>query len=238
MSLQRLLFRFTFLIAAFLLPALVIAFILSGKTAALGLLFLLVIAFFAALTLSEALIRRHLNIKGYPQKQNMIVGIQNTLKRVALRTGGSLPRLEIFPETSRFCLVVRALGSQGTIFLSQGTLTGNSEEELRQTLERAVTLSREKGITFSSTLLIFIVAAFEVFPPKWQDYILNPVETSSQSRPLHDASPFSVLCFLIFRPIIRCLIALTGGQNAKAGIQPHSDKQASEEALVYLCRQQ
>ncbi|MGK5087245.1 hypothetical protein WDW86_06775 [Bdellovibrionota bacterium FG-2] len=235
MNLHRSVLRFCFLIAAFLFPAFVMTFILFGRSTAMGVAALLLFLFFGAITFSEKIFRRHLNIKGYLQNNELNVGIQNTLKRVALNTGGKLPRLEVFPETGRFCLVVRSWSSRGTIFLSQGTLTGSEEAELRETLQRAVNLSREKGIIVSSALLIVIMAAFEAFPRIWQDYILNPVEVSSIGRPLLNASPFSVLRFLMFRPVIRSLLGQTGGQNAMAGIQ---DAQASQEALVYLCRQQ
>ena len=116
-----------------------------------------------------------------------------------------LPRIMVFPEPRPKAFAVRAIGSRGTILLSQGLIAVLNEAELRTLLTACIIKIRKRGSVFQSFCCFLALSILSLAPRVWNSLLLRGKSLSpSEERKL---SPLSALVFLVFYPFARFLLA-------------------------------
>ncbi len=118
------------------------------------------------------------------------------------------PKLAVFPSSAPNAVVVRELGSPGTLLLSQGLLALLSEPELRSILRLCAVELRSPGIRIRSLSAVLALWVLELAPRNWVETILTgrriPKPNSKNSL-----GPFSAMLFLLLFPAARSFLALS-----------------------------
>jgi hypothetical protein len=106
-------------------------------------------------------------LKIYRVRAEAPQGVRQSLARVLARLGGEAPRVLSFSDPAPQALVVRSLGSVGSILLSEGLLGALNEEELRELLAASVLRLRGRGIRFQSLCAWLAHWTLELAPSSW-----------------------------------------------------------------------
>lgn len=149
---------------------------------------------------SERAMRRAYRANSTPPK-----GLQKTLQMAAGKRK-QLPLISVFADPVPNALVIRSLGGNGSLLLSQGLITLLNERELRAILELCLKRLDSTGITFQSFCKILAVWSLSFSPRPWVSLVFSGRTLSLKEEKL--LSPVSAIGFLILFPLARFLTKL------------------------------
>lgn len=126
-------------------------------------------------------------------------GMARTIELVMRQHPAAVPRVLIYPDPFPNALVVRSLGSTGTLFLSQGLIALLTDQELQAILGMCIEALGRPGIllqSFSSTLALWVLSGW---PEAWRNLVFpGRLKWKEQKRIL---SPLSTLPILVLFPV-------------------------------------
>lgn len=82
-----------------------------------------------------------------------------------------LPRLFVFSDPLSYALVVKSLGGNGVLLLSQGLVTSSNEQELRKVLKTCLLELQQSGIVTESFFSIMGLGLFRLIPSPWVRFL-------------------------------------------------------------------
>ena len=134
----------------------------------------------------------------YQAKSESPEGVRRSLERVLESMGGSSPRIQVSADLAVFALVVRSVGSPGTILLSEGILGTLTEEDLRQLLSLSVVRLRSRGMILQALCACLAHLTLSIAPQAWVNLLYGELRSHTQLQPLSAlvfASLYSVARF-------------------------------------------
>ena len=117
---------------------------------------------------------------------------------------GNIPGVVILNEPHPYILVLRGLGSSGTLVLSQGLLALFSEKELEGVLVRCLESLQKPGIVWQTVCCFFAQGIFGLAPKKWSKLLME--ERKLTTREEVGLNPISTVAFWMVYPLLESFL--------------------------------
>lgn len=113
------------------------------------------------------------------------------------------PRIMSYPDLLPNAIIIRSLGGNGAVLLSQGLLSQLNEEELRSVLSVCLLRLDQPGWVFTSVCSMLAVWTFSIAPRAWTQLAI-----SSRSNSEQRFTALSLLRFLLLFPLANFFVRL------------------------------
>lgn len=146
-------------------------------------------------------------VRTYGVQSSLSPGLKRTLELVAAQSRRKAPNLVVYADPSPNAMVVRSLGSKGTILISQGLASLLSEEELRAVLRWCIYRVQQPTLVLNSICSYFLLLVLFFAPKSWIDLAFAGRTLSDDEEATLSAR--SAAGFLVVFPMIRYLNRLS-----------------------------